>query len=380
MGLTNDTLDEFHIEVKGEDDIDKNEIPVDMSKMNELIKLEDDLKYFKEEYEEQLLVSSMTISDKKRLQFIRLDKEYKAEEEANKSYTIKTKNKSKNNCGAPKCLIYPIDEEAKCDRKINCKECKGSFHVRCEGEVQYNENNESVTDEFMCTKCEGGGVEEQVEKIKKAQETIDKDSAETERDITETESKIKYLEKKMEEDLGPRQKVLKQSFTKLGISPSQYFAKSFGGSLEGNQCQKVLDDARNGPFVILEALKDKPEAAQKYKEAFQCLGNVDKKLKVENDDMTDEEVLDIKQECEKWGEIWPNKFSHKNITPKGHWLIFVIPKFIERNRTFHMYYRCEQACEKIHALLNKIESNLLNVRNKHERHRIMIARYINHLI
>ena len=93
-----------------------------------------------------------------------------------------------------------------------------------------------------------------------------------------------------------------------------------------------------------------------------------------NDNMTDEEVLEIKNECEKWGEIMPHMFGHKNITPKGHWLIFVIPKFIKRNRTFHMYYRCEQGCEKIHALLNKIESNLLNVRNKHERHRIMIAR------
>ena len=136
----------------------------------------------------------------------------------------------------------------------------------------------------------------------------------------------------------------------------------------------MLDDAWNGNFIMLEALNDKPEAVEKYKEALTCLANVDKKLKVENDNMTDDEVVEIKQECEKWGKIWPIKFSHRNITPKGHWLIFVIPKFIERNRTFHMYYRCEQACEKIHALLNKIESNLLNVRNKHERHRIMIAR------
>jgi hypothetical protein len=40
-----------------------------------------------------------------------------------------------------------------------------------------------------------------------------------------------------------------------------------------------------------------------------------------------------------------------------------------------MYYRCEQACEKIHAILNKIERNLLHVKNRHERQRIMIARY-----
>ena len=55
----------------------------------------------------------------------------------------------------------------------------------------------------------------------------------------------------------------------------------------------MLDDARNGNFVFLEAQKYKLEAVEKYKEAFQCLANVDKKLKMENDDMTDEEVLEI---------------------------------------------------------------------------------------
>ena len=108
----------------------------------------------------------------------------------------------------------------------------GSFHLKCEGEVQYNENYETIPDEFICTKCESGGVEEPMEKIKQAQQTIDKDSATTERDINETESKIK-----MEDDLGPRQKILKQSFANQSISPSQYLAKSFGGSLEGDQCQ-----------------------------------------------------------------------------------------------------------------------------------------------
>ena len=61
--------------------------------------------YFKEEYEEQLLASSMILSDKRRLQYIRLNKESKAEEEANKTYSIKTKKKTKNNCDAPKCII-----------------------------------------------------------------------------------------------------------------------------------------------------------------------------------------------------------------------------------------------------------------------------------
>ena len=46
------------------------------------------------------------------------------------------------------------------------------------------------------------------------------------------------------------------------------FGGTFGGSLEGNHVQNVLDDAEKGDFIILEALKDKPEIIEKYKEEF----------------------------------------------------------------------------------------------------------------
>ena len=49
-------------------------------------KLRYDLHNFKEEYEVQFLAASMTLSDTRRLQFKRLNNEYKAEEEANKAY------------------------------------------------------------------------------------------------------------------------------------------------------------------------------------------------------------------------------------------------------------------------------------------------------
>ena len=96
MGLTNDTLEEFDKEVKQEDEKTKDEDCVDENKVKKLKELEDDLNDFKEEYEEQFIAASMTLSDKRRLQFIRLNNESKAEEEANKSYTIKTKKRKKN--------------------------------------------------------------------------------------------------------------------------------------------------------------------------------------------------------------------------------------------------------------------------------------------
>ena len=377
MGLLNDVLDELHKEIQTEDKkIDEN-TPKDEEKVEELDKLEEQLRGFKEEFEDQALASSMAVSDKKRLKLIIEGKDTEAENEAKNSYKTKSKKKKtkKTNCAASKCVIFPSDEEAKCDATIKCQDCGKKVHLRCEGIVQYNVDDDNLPDRFKCNKCEGENENKQLEKIEQAQETIDQDMAETERDITETEGKIKNLDQEMEEDLGPRQKKFKMSFVKMGVSTSQYWAKSFGGSLEGNQCQKVFDDARTEKYELLEAIKDKEDLVEKYTAAIKCLATVDKKLKMENDNMSEEQVKDIKEECEKWGEIWPHYFTNRSITPKGHWLIFVLPKFIEKNRTFHMYYRCEQACEKIHALLNKIESNLLHVKNKHERHRIMIARF-----
>ena len=57
--------------------------------------------------------------------------------------------------------------------------------------------------------------------------------------------------------------------------------------------------------MILEAIEDKPILVEKYKKACSCLVEVDAKLKIENDNMTDREVEEITQICERWGHIWP---------------------------------------------------------------------------
>ena len=60
-----------------------------------------------------------------------------------------------------------------CGRKICCTECPTNADIICECQVQYNENYETLPNDFKRTECEGGGVEQQVEKIKKkAQKTI----------------------------------------------------------------------------------------------------------------------------------------------------------------------------------------------------------------
>ena len=370
-GLLNDTLDEEFKDIAEEDKKEYNFDNRDDTKVKRMEELEEKREELEIELDEITLAASVHSSDIKRFEMIKTNIK-DAEEEANKCWTKQAQNKErKKNCTAYQCVIFPVDETNKYDPKIECKKCKNENHLRCEGLVDY----EDTRTEYTCNKCEGGNEKNQHTKIKKAQTIVDGDMAAVQREIQEVETEVNHLENEMEDDLGPRQKIFKQSFKRLKINCSQYFAKSFGGSLEGNQVQKIFSEAKDDKWTILETIEDKPKLVEKNKEAIKCLAEVDLKLKKENDSMTDEEVKDIKQSCEKWGHVWPKYFQNRNITPKGHWLCFVVPKFVEVNRTFHMFYRCEQACEKIHAILNNIERNLLHVQNKHERHRILIARY-----
>ena len=184
---------------------------------------------------------------------------------------MKPKEKKRQECNAPICIIYPIEKENSYAPINNCDQCELEYHLRCEGLVDYTTQPYN----YCCTKCEGGTKIEQKKKIETAQEIVDKDLASVERDIMKTETTIKNMEDKIEENLGKKQKILKESFKKLGISPSQYFAKSFGGSLEGNQVQQVLEEARQENWIMTEAMKEHPEIEEKYKVAISCLAKID---------------------------------------------------------------------------------------------------------
>ena len=57
-------------------------------------------------------------------------------------------------------------------QKIEWNNCNDIFP--CNGQVQYNENDEdTLSEEFKCIKCEGWGIEEQMNKIKHVQEKVD---------------------------------------------------------------------------------------------------------------------------------------------------------------------------------------------------------------
>ena len=67
--------------------------------------------------------------------------------------------------------------------------------------------------------------------------------------------------------------------------------------------------------------------------------------------------------------------SKKNFTPKAHDMIFVLPEFIKIHRTFHMFYKVEQAGESIHAVLNDIHRKIWSIRDGKQKLWKFIERY-----
>ena len=64
---------------------------------------------------------------------------------------------------------------------------------------------------------------------------------------------------------------------------------------------------------------------EKYVRALSTLAKVSDALKTPMADFHNEDIFQIKQWCEEWGHNWQKDFK-KNITPKGHDMIFVIHK------------------------------------------------------
>jgi len=129
----------------------------------------------------------------------------------------------------------------------------------------------------------------------------------------------------------------------------------------------MLDCARNGKFVLLDCISDKPELYEKFKRALTTLQEVSDSFKLPIEYFDDSDINTATSICERWGEHWLKDFPHLNMTPKGHDLIFVLPEVLKHTRTYHMFYKIEEKGESIHADLNNIQRRIWCIRNPEDR-------------
>jgi len=117
------------------------------------------------------------------------------------------------------------------------------------------------------------------------------------------------------------------------------------------------------------------ELYDKFKIALKILQQVSDLCKTSRPDYNDDQISQIQSLCEQWGQHWHLAFPHLNITPKGHDLIFVLPRLLKEHKSLYMFYKVEEKGEAIHAELNDIQRKIWCIRNPFDRLWKYIERY-----
>ena len=376
MGLANDVLKELvKAATKADEDERKNEtVDAHHKKVQEkLVQLYEEYEDLEAQHSNASLAKMVVLNDIRRVPLLREGKVKEASEVSKENYNCrkKTKKNPKQVCDADLCLIFAVDVENDWDQTFRCKNnCK--IHMRCEG-LALIEEGETIEDDYECFKCRNtencpGGLEK---KLKERNAELSSIQSIIGVRMTSTKSEIDHHEFIEEKISGPRQRKLKESMKVLGD-----IARYHGGDLQGKQVQKLLDDARDDKkFDILKCIEDDKLSHDKFSKALTILADVSDALKMTCEEFDDHDVKMIQNLCEEWGKLWPDKFSNRNITPKGHILSFVLPKTAKEIRTFYRFYKVEQRGESIHADFNDIDRKAWVIKSREARLWKLIERY-----
>ena len=360
MGLGNSVFNELKRAVRDLDSGDK------ISSKEKELRQTQNLKILHDEKEELDIIFSnynldkmILINDRERVSALLNGKTKEAEKIAHSNYKHSAIKKQRVKCDNEMCLVFPIDEKKGYAEKIECeKTCV--IHLRCEGLIFLD--GEELPENYTCKSCtSGNGNKEWLDlSIENGIQTFTHEIQKISVRLTQLKMKIEMIE---EDEYGAREKKLMEACKKLNLNPARYH----GGDFEGKAIQRMLDCARNGKYELLDCIKDKPKLFEKFKRAISTLQEVSDSLRRSWDEFDDDEIEIVQKICTRWGEHWTKDFPHLNITPKAHDLIFVIPEFLRRTRTFHMFYKFEERSESIHADLNTIQRKIWCIRQPEQR-------------
>ena len=376
MGLTNDVLKELKKYVTKADESERGSVVVDVhhKKIQEKIsEMYEEIEDLEAQTSNISLAKMVVLNDLKRVPLLKAGLIKEASEVSLENYA-KPKRKRKNerqSCDASLCLIFTCDVVNDWDSKISCKSCKCRIHTRCEGLAPIDDGEE-MPEDYECVKCRKKVSNEEwlEDALKMRNGHLTKMQVDTNIRKTSVQSEIDHHENVEQIVSGPRQRLMKEAMVKLGD-----IARYHGGDLQGKQVQKLLDDAREETFEILKSIEDDQQAHNKFSRALSILANASDALKTTDQGYDEHDLHMIRMICEEWGKIWPNSFTERNITPKGHILSFVIPKSCEELKTYYKFYKVEQKGEAIHASMNDIDRKAWVIKNEGARLWKLVERY-----
>jgi hypothetical protein len=374
MGETNNVLKELKETTIKLDDQRNNKDKEAQQKQTQamLVQMYDEKENLEAEWSNVNLAEMVVLNDDKRAKLMLENNEKEASEVATENYAKSIKKSNpKEQCDADLCLLFACDVKNEWDAKFTCiNTCQ--IHVRCEGIALINDDEEMPVD-YKCVKCENGQsnkmwIEEALKK--KYMELVTRKGT-LSKMITVKKADIDLYENIEEEFSGPNQRQLKEAMKELGD-----IARYHGGDLQGKQVQKLLDNARgDAEYKLLECIAEDKTKHEKFKKAIKILADISDALKMPLEEFDGDDIKMIRELCEEWGKFWPKEFSHRNITPKGHILSFVLPQIVAKLKTFYRFYKVEQKGEEIHAELNDIDRKAWVMKKKEARLWTFIYRY-----
>ena len=290
MGLANDVLKELKKDVIKCDDEEKPNEGFDdhHNKVQEnLLKMYSEVEDLEAQLSNTSLSKMVIQNDLKRVALLKKDLMEEAEKVSKENYRKQkaTKKNERQSCGAASCLLFTIDVENDWDQMLTCKNtCK--VHLRCEG-IALVDEDEELPDGYTCVQCQKNKPNDEwiEDAFKTKNQEFTKSQMSLNLRITSVKADIAHNEHLEETESGPRQRQLKNAMKKLGD-----IARYHGGDLQGKQVQKLLDDARDETFEIIDCVKDHKNLHTKYSTALTCLANVSDALKTSGEDHEDEGV------------------------------------------------------------------------------------------
>ena len=139
-----------------------------------------------------------------------------------------------------------------------------------------------------------------------------------------------------------------------------------GNVMVGNHCVIVLQK-----YSILTNVIADMDIAVKFNFVFDQFSKI-MKLIMARRFLEINEISDLEDLTDQFGEIFPIYFPERNITRKIHKLIFNVPRFVNKHKTIGML--SEQEGESKHAAINAELRSLACVRNHAEQIRLVVER------
>lgn len=165
-------------------------------------------------------------------------------------------------------------------------------------------------------------------------------------------------------EMGPQELLLNRCLNEIKVVRQVYHENAF----VDNHCKLVLKNYAK----LCRVIADQEEDHEKFLKILEAFQKIQSLAFLKSRFLSEAEIVCLKQNCNRFGELFPCLFPDSNITRKIHECIFSIPRFAEQFKTLGLL--TEEEGERLHAAVNMELRQLVCLRNPAEKMQLLMKR------